>query len=58
MPKVFTTYEDMLDGVEFDAVVASQNFSNHINIVPIVLKSKKHLLTKELLCICKENAKI
>jgi len=53
---VFTTYEEMLKNVEFDAVVAAQDFSNHINIVPMVLESKKPLLTEKPLCIGYETA--
>jgi len=55
IPKVFTSYQDMLKGAEFDAVVASQQFSNHINIVPMVLESGKPLLTEKPVCISYEN---
>lgn len=56
VPHVFDTYEKMLDSVEFDAVVASQSFANHVNIVPMVLRSKKALMTEKPLCIQPENA--
>lgn len=56
IPNIFSTYEEMLKNVEFDAVVAAQQFSNHINIVPMVLESKKPLLTEKPLCIGYETA--
>lgn len=53
---VFTTYDDMLKNVEFDAVVAAQQFANHKNIVPMVLQSKKALLSEKPLSIAYETA--
>lgn len=56
IPQVFERYEDMLAGAQFDAVVAAHSFSNHINIVPMVLESKKPLFTEKPLSISYENA--
>jgi predicted dehydrogenase len=53
---VFTSYNEMIRNIEFDAVVSAQPFSNHINIVPMVLGSKKPLLTEKPLCIGYETA--
>ena len=55
IPRVFTNYQDMLAGAAFDAVVAPQQFGNHINIVPMVLESGKPLLTEKPVCISYEN---
>ena len=54
--QVFTSYDEMLKNVDFDAVVAAQQFNNHINIVPMVLRSGKPLMTEKPLCICPETA--
>ncbi len=56
VPHVFETYADMLAAVPFDAVVASQGFANHVNIVPMVLDSRKQLFTEKPVCISVENA--
>ncbi len=58
VPHVFESYDEMLKNVEFDAVVAAQNFGNHVNVVPMILRSKKPLITEKPLCICPENAKM
>ena len=55
IPKVFTNYQDMLAGAEFDAVVSAQQFANNVNIVPMVLESGKPLLTEKPVCISYEN---
>ena len=56
IPHVFTTYQDMLRNVEFDAVVSAQSFNNYINITPEVLESGKPLLTEKPVCVGYENA--
>ena len=56
IPRVFDSYPDMLAGADFDAVVASQPFNNHVNIVPMVLQSRKPLFTEKPVCISVENA--
>lgn len=56
IPYVFDNYNEMLSGVDFDAVVASHNFSNHVNIVPMVLDSRKALFTEKPISISYENA--
>jgi len=52
---VFTDHRDMLKNCELDAVVASQGYANHINIVPDVLNAKLPVLTEKPLCVCVEN---
>jgi predicted dehydrogenase len=55
VPKVYGTHRELLADPSIDAVVASQPFANHINIVPEVLNAKKHLLTEKPLCVYPEN---
>jgi len=57
IPEVFSDYSKMLANPEIDAVVASQPFSNHVNIVPDVLKAGKHILTEKPLCVYAENGR-
>ena len=57
IPGVYTDHMEMLSTVRPDAVVASQPFANHINLVPDVLASGAHLLTEKPLCISPENGK-
>ena len=57
IPNVYADYNEMLSDPSIDAVVASQPFSNHVNIVPDVLKAGKHILTEKPLCIYAENGK-
>ena len=55
IPKVYEDHHEFLADPEIEAVVASQPFNNHINLVPDILKAKKHLLTEKPLCIYPEN---
>lgn len=55
---IFTDYRDMLKNCELDAVVASQDYGNHINIVPDILNSKKPVFTEKPLCISVETGEI
>ena len=57
IPRVYADYADMLADPEIDAVVAAQNFSNHVNVVPDVLNAGKHLLTEKPLCVYPQNGK-
>lgn len=49
--------DEMLADKSIDAIVASQQFNNHVNIVPMVLNAGKHLFTEKPLCIFEENAR-
>ena len=55
IPKVYENYHELLSDPEIEAVVASQPFANHINLVPDILRAKKHLLTEKPLSIYPEN---
>lgn len=55
---VFTDLKEMLRNTEIDAVVASQSYANHINIVPDILDAKKPVLTEKPLCVSVENGEI
>jgi predicted dehydrogenase len=55
IPKVYTDYHELLADSEIEGIVASQPFENHINLVPDILRAKKHLLTEKPLCIYPEN---
>ena len=57
IPKVYSDYHDLLADPEIEAVVAAQYFANHVNLVPDILRAKKHLLTEKPLCIHPENGK-
>ena len=57
IPHIFSNYNEMFEKVEIDAVVASQPFNNHVNIVPDVLNAGKHVLTEKPLCVYAENGK-
>ena len=57
IPKIYHDYREMLADPEIEAIVAAQHFSNYVNIVPEILKAKKHLLTEKPLCIHPENGK-
>ena len=55
IPKVYADYHELLADPEVEAVVASQSFSNHVNLVPDILRAKKYLLTEKPLCIYPGN---
>ena len=57
IPSVHTDYHEMLKCKDIDAIVASQPFPNHVNLVCDVLNAGKHLLTEKPLCIFPENGK-
>ena len=57
IPKVYASMEELLADKEIDAVVASQRFDNHVNVVCEVLNSGKHILTEKPLCIYWQNGK-
>ena len=57
IPKVYSDFNEFLADDEIEAVVSAQPFTNHINLVPAILKAKKHLLTEKPLCVYPENAK-
>ena len=55
VPKVYTSLAEMLADPQIDAIVASQQFNNHVNFVCDVLNAGKHLLTEKPLCVFAEN---
>jgi len=57
VPKVYTSAAEMLADPQIEAVVASQPFNNHVNIVCEVLNAGKHILTEKPLCCFAENGK-
>ena len=57
IPTVYDKAEELLSNPEIEAVVASQQFSQHVNIAPMVLNAGKHLLTEKPVCIYADNAK-
>ena len=57
IPRVYADDNELLADPEIDAVVASQPFTNHVNIVPKVLSAGKHLLTEKPLCVYAENGR-
>ena len=57
IPKVYASATEMLADPDIDAVVASQQYNNHVNIVCDVLNAGKHLLTEKPLCLYPQNGK-
>jgi predicted dehydrogenase len=57
MPKVYKDAAEMLADPQIDAIVASQPFDNHVNLVPDILNAGKHILTEKPLCCFAENGK-
>ena len=57
IPKVYCCAEEMLRDSEIEAVVASQSFSNHVNVVEEVLSAGKHILTEKPLCVYPQNGR-
>jgi predicted dehydrogenase len=55
VPKVYASAAELLADPSVDAVVASQPFDNHVNIVCGVLNAGKHILTEKPLCVFAEN---
>ena len=56
VPEVYADYNDLLAREDIDAVVASQQYMNHVNIVPAVLNAGKHVMTEKPLTLFAENA--
>ena len=57
IPGVYADYRRLLADPSIDAVVAAQQFPNHVNIVPEILAAGKHLLTEKPLCVYAENGR-
>jgi len=57
IPRVYASAEELLADPSIDAVVAAQQFDNHVNVAPAVLGAGKHLLTEKPLCIYPQNGK-
>jgi predicted dehydrogenase len=58
IPNVFGSHKEMITACKLDAVVASQPFGNHINVVPDILDAGLHVLTEKPLCITVENGEM
>ena len=55
IPHVYADYREFLANDEIEAVVCIQQFENHVNLVPEVLKAGKHLMTEKPLCVFPHN---
>ncbi len=55
IPCAFKTMDELFAYGDFQGVVASQPYANHVNVVPVVLKNKKHLLTEKPIAIAPET---
>ncbi len=53
--QIFKDHHDLLKNAEVDAIIASQPFANHINIVPDILNAKKALFTEKPIAIAPES---
>jgi len=56
--QIFKDHHDLLKNAEVDAIIASQPFANHINIVPDILNAKKALFTEKPIAIAPENGEL
>ncbi|MGI6203482.1 MAG: Gfo/Idh/MocA family protein [Eubacteriales bacterium] len=57
IPQIYGDHTELLAECELDAVVASQPYSNHINIVPDILRAKKPLFTEKPIAVSVESGK-
>jgi len=57
IPTVYENVQDLLNNKEIEAVVASQPFGQHVNLVPLVLNAGKHVLTEKPLCVYAAHSK-
>lgn len=57
IPKVYGSAAEMLADPKIDAIVASQPFRNHVNVVCDVLNAGKHILTEKPLCVYHQNGR-
>lgn len=53
--EIYENHQELLKNAEVDAIVASQPFDNHINLVPDILKAKKALLTEKPIAVSPES---
>jgi predicted dehydrogenase len=52
---VFTNHTELLNSCEVDAIIASQPYGNHVNLVPDILRAGKAVFTEKPLCIGAEK---
>jgi len=57
IPNAYDDARKILEDPAIDAVVAIQKFTNHVNLLPEILKAKKFLMTEKPLCVHPENGK-
>lgn len=55
IPKVYETKEELLADKEIIAVVASQQYSLHVDLIPQILLSGKHVFTEKPLSVFADN---
>jgi predicted dehydrogenase len=55
--RVYQDYHELLADKEIVGVVASQQYRNHVNIVPDILNAGKHVMTEKPLTLFAENAR-
>ena len=55
IPKVTPDYKELLADGSIEAVVCIQQFSNHVELVPDILRAGKHVITEKPLCIFPHN---
>lgn len=53
--EVYKDHHELLKNADVDAIVASQRFSHHINLVPDILKAKKAILTEKPIAVAPES---
>ena len=58
IPKVYPTIADMFKNEEIDAVVASQPYSNHINVIPEVLNAGYPVFSEKPIAISVESGQM
>ena len=55
IPNVTADYREMLSDSDITAITCIQQFENHINLVPEVLRAGKDVITEKPLCVFTEN---
>ena len=58
IPSVYASHTELLESCEVDAIVASQPYANHINIVPDILRAKKPLFTEKPIAVSVESGEM
>ncbi|MBB6732939.1 Gfo/Idh/MocA family protein [Cohnella zeiphila] len=51
VPEVYANHQQLLERAKVDAIVAPQQFRNHVNLIPDILRAGVPVLTEKPLCL-------